>query len=159
MFSRTPSCNVVAGHGCFELTFKLKEIVSMHYNFKIDLLRDQKTPGAVKRVLMMVFLRLGNPIDVLYFFCGNGEFQDHRVTAVVIVRSIVRKEIRTRPIKWRDKASCRPVVASNNDLFAARLVIKYLCLLMPPLKVIERDFGVMTRSRFLINKNEVQKNN
>ena len=43
MFSRTPSCNVVAGHGCFELTFKLKEIVSMHYNFKIDLLRDQKS--------------------------------------------------------------------------------------------------------------------
>ena len=51
---------------------------------------------------------------------------------------IVRKEIRTRPIKWRDKASCRPVVASNNDLFAAKLVIKYLCLFMPPLKVIER---------------------
>ena len=58
-------------------------------------------------------------------------------------KNIVRKEIRTRPIKWRDKASCRPVVASNNaDLFAVRptrLVIKYLYLLMPPLKVIERD--------------------
>ena len=53
-------------------------------------------------------------------------------------KNIVRKEIRTRPIKWRDKASCRPVVASNNDLFAAKLVIKYLCLFMPPLKVIER---------------------
>ena len=57
--------------------------------------------------------------------------------------SIVRKEIRTRPIKWRDKASCRPVVASNNDLFAAKLVIKYLCLFMPPLKVIERKSAIL----------------
>ena len=100
-------------------------------------MRVQKAPE-VRRVLMMVFLRLGNRRDVLYFLRKLG-VQDHRVAAVVIVRSIVRKEIRTRPIKWRDKASCRPVVASNNDLFAARLVIKYLCLLMPPLKVIERD--------------------
>ena len=58
-------------------------------------------------------------------------------------KNIVRKEIRTRPIKWRDKASCRPVVASNNaDLFAVRssqVSHKIFVFAHATFKVIERD--------------------